>query len=282
MIIIKDLTKHYGSVIALDKVSFLIKKNDSLAVIGENGAGKSTLINILSGFVRKTKGSVKLGSSKIGVMSQDSIMDEKMTVFSFLKLMSRLEGVKGDIKKYSLRLLEQVELLDKAKNKIGKLSHGMRKRLQIAQALIGSPSILIFDEPVSGLDPRIARKIKDLIMKVSSNKTLIYCTHNLQEVEEVCKTVLMLHKGRIMKKMSLTDLTNHNKIIAKYSRKPKFLASLNKQKYIKSVIYENKRVEVVLDNNKYEEKVINKLLTADLISLKRGVSLESEFLKNTQ
>lgn len=279
MIIAKNLSKTYGKRKALVKVSFSIPTNSRFAIVGENGAGKSTFINILSEFVHKTSGSLKAKSSKLGVMPQDSKLEERMTCSSFLNLMCSLSNVS---KRETSKLLKLVSLDPEANTKIGKLSHGMRKRLQIAQALIGNPEILVFDEPISGLDPKVGKNIKDLIKNVSKNKTMIYCSHNLNEVEELCDTVLILKKGKVKKIVKISDLTKECKIIAKYSSKPSLINELKRKKYIKSFSYKDNNLEVIFTNKREEGKILNLLLAPELISVKRGVSLESEFLKSSK
>jgi ABC-2 type transport system ATP-binding protein len=277
MIIVKNLSKNYGGRSALMKVSFNVVKESRFAIVGENGAGKSTFINILSGFVHKTSGSLGCRSLKLGVMPQDSNLEDRMTCSDFLNLMCLLSDVS---RRETSKLLKMVSLGSEKDTKIGSLSHGMRKRLQIAQALIGNPDVLVFDEPISGLDPKVAKSIRELIRRVSKNKTIIYCSHNLGEVEELCDTVLILNSGRVKKIVKISDLTKKCKIIAKYSSKPDFFNVLKRKKYIKSFVYKDNTLEVIFNNKREESKILNLLLTPELMSVKRGVSLESEFLKN--
>ncbi|MBC8501357.1 MAG: ABC transporter ATP-binding protein [DPANN group archaeon] len=285
MIEVKSLTKFYGKKQALDNVSFEIPLKSSFAVIGENGAGKSTFINILSGFVHKTSGEVIFRKkSKLGVMPQDSALEGSMTCKSFLVLISGLEGrTRKQAQKEAMSLLEKVKLENEANTKIRKLSHGMRKRLQIAQALIGDPEILVFDEPVSGLDPRIARTIKDLIGSLSKEKTMIYCTHNLNEVEELCDIVLILKNGRVVKTFQMEKLSKGNKVVVVYNKRPTdLMEQLKKKKYIRNLLYKNKTLELTFENRSREKEVVSLLTGSDFVSLKRGVSLESEFLESTK
>jgi ABC-2 type transport system ATP-binding protein len=277
MIIVKNLSKTYGDRRALVKISFSVPKNSRFAIVGENGAGKSTFINILSGFVHKTSGSLKCKSSKLGVMPQDSSLEERMTCSGFLQLMCSLSAVSVEA---VFKLLKMVSLYSEKDTMIGNLSHGMRKRLQIAQALIGNPEILVFDEPISGLDPKVGKSIRDLIRKVSKNKTMIYCSHNLSEVEELCDTVLILNKGMIKKIVKISDLIKECKLVAKYSSRPDLLNELKRKKYIKSFIYKDNTLEVIFSDKGEESKILSLLLAPELVSVKRGVSLESEFLKS--
>ena len=279
MIIAKNLSKNYGSRKALIKTSFSIPKNSRFAIVGENGAGKSTFINILSGFVHKTSGSLNVKSVNLGVMPQDSKLEERMTCSGFLNLMCSLSEVS---KRNTLKLLRMVSLEGEENTKIEKLSHGMRKRLQIAQALIGNPEILVFDEPISGLDPKVGKSIRDLIKEVSKNKTMIYCSHNLNEVEELCDLVLILSKGRVKKIVKVSDLNKECKLLAKYSSRPALINGLKRKKYIKSFSYTDNTLEVIFINKREESRILSLLLAPELISVKRGVSLESEFLKSSK
>jgi len=276
---VNSLGKNYGKRRALVNVSFTIPKNSRFAIVGENGAGKSTFINILSGFVHKTSGNLRVKSLKLGVMPQDSSLEVGMTCSDFLNLMCSLYAVSGN---ETSKLLRMVSLDSEANTKIGKLSHGMRKRLQIAQALIGNPEILVFDEPISGLDPKVGKSIRDLIKKVSENKTMIYCSHNLSEVEELCDTALILNKGKVKKIVKISDLIKECKIIAKYSSRPKLINDIKRKKYIKSFIYKDNTLEVIFSNKGEESKLLKLLLAPELVSVKRGVSLESEFLKSSK
>jgi len=209
----KNLTKNFSRLVALDNIDLSIEAGQPIALVGPNGAGKTTLISVISGFIRPTKGDVKVFGARPGsassknrfsVLPQDAQFDPNFTVGSQLKLYAKLRGLRSADAEVQ-RVLGLVQLQDRIRSKPEDLSHGMRKRLLIAQALLGTPELIILDEPTAGIDPPNARLIRDLIVAESGNTTFIVSSHNLDELEKVCNRVIHLTDGRLVSQGVISD-----------------------------------------------------------------------------
>ncbi len=215
---LKKLTKRFGAKLAVDDVSLQIKAGSVYGLIGPNGAGKTTTFSMMAGFLRPTSGDVEvLGfypqqtdmlRSRVGVLPQDAILPPIEQVGEFLTTLARLQMVPAkDAQATARAVLEEVGGIDWWKVKCGALSHGMAKRVQLAQALLGNPDVVLLDEPTSGLDPRSAYEVRQLIKNRKRRCTLIVSSHNLQELEEICDGAAILDRGRLVTSGSMNDLT---------------------------------------------------------------------------
>lgn len=201
------LNKSYGNKYALKDINFELKAGQPIALVGPNGAGKSTLFGILSGYMPATSGNAmilghKVGSpeliGRIGALPQDALFDPNLTIMQQLRFLARLQGFeKSTSMNEATRVLELMQLADIAKEKITALSHGMKKRVAIAQALMGSPDLVLLDEPTAGLDPANARNIRQQVMALSGETTFVISSHNLDELERLCDQVLLLEQGEL-------------------------------------------------------------------------------------
>jgi len=220
---IKNLTKTYGSQKAIDAISFNIKKGEIVGFLGPNGAGKSTTMKILTGYIKASEGvaevngfnlenETKLAQNSIGYLPENNPLYLEMYVKEFLEFAGSLYQIKGSVLKDRVTELIQLVGLAKENNKkIGALSKGYRQRVGLAQALIHDPEILILDEPTTGLDPNQLIEIRALIKEVGKNKTVIFSTHIMKEVESICERVIILNKGKIVADDSLKNLTSTSK-----------------------------------------------------------------------
>jgi ABC-type multidrug transport system ATPase subunit len=215
---LKKLTKRFGAKLAVDDVSLSIKAGSVYGLIGPNGAGKTTTFSMMAGFLRPTSGQVEvLGfypqqtdslRSRVGVLPQDAILPPIEQVGEFLTTLARLQMVPAkDAKATARAVLEEVGGIEWWKVKCGALSHGMAKRVQLAQALLGSPDVVLLDEPTAGLDPRSAYEVRQLIKNRKRRCTLIVSSHNLQELEEICDAAAILDHGRLVTSGSMNELT---------------------------------------------------------------------------
>lgn len=202
-----NVTKRYGGTLALDNVSLNLDVGAPIALIGPNGAGKTTLFSLLCGFLRATSGEVTILGHKAGdkalhgrlaALPQDANLDPRFSVGHQLQLFARLQGLSGSQATMEVRrVLEQVDLSDSYDKKPEALSHGMRKRIMLAQALMGRPQLILLDEPTAGLDPPNVKVMRNLISEASSDATFVISSHNLDELEKVCQSVVHLDKGRL-------------------------------------------------------------------------------------
>jgi len=207
LVITEGLEKRFGSVKALNNLNLELDAGEPIALIGPNGAGKTTLFSVLCGYLRPSTGNVsvlgeKPGSSalvgRLTSMPQDALMDPQFSVGRQLVHYARLQGLsKKAAKMDMLRVLERVQLADAAKMKPEALSHGMRKRVALAQALLGKPEIVLLDEPTAGIDPPNVKIIRDLVSELSDSITFVVSSHNLDELERLCKSVVYLEQGEL-------------------------------------------------------------------------------------
>ena len=207
MIECHNLSHFYAAKAALSDVSFNLTEGESVGLVGPNGAGKTTLLNILCGFLRPTKGTARLfgykpGATeligKVSALPQDAKLDPGLTIAEQLTFYGKLQGFDTkQAKAEVIRVLESVDLKNSLHEKPVALSHGMGKRVVIAQALIGNPQLIMLDEPTAGLDPVNTRNIRSIIAELSSTTTFIISSHNLEELDRLCRRIILLENGII-------------------------------------------------------------------------------------
>ena len=209
MIKIEHLVKNYGSNCAVDDISFEVGEGEIVGFLGPNGAGKSTTMNILTGYLSSTSGKASIAgidilSDPIGAKRLIGYLPEQpplyldMTVEEYLNFNYELKGCKLNRAEHLEKVCETVKIKDVYKKVIKTLSKGYRQRVGIAQALIGNPRVIIFDEPTVGLDPKQIIEIRNLIRGLGKDHTVILSTHILQEVQAVCDRIVIINKGKIV------------------------------------------------------------------------------------
>ena len=209
MIKIEHLVKNYGSHCAVDDISFEVETGEIVGFLGPNGAGKSTTMNILTGYLSSTAGKASIagidilsnpiGAKKlIGYLPEQPPLYLDMTVEEYLNFNYELKGCKLDREKHLAEVCDVVKIRDVYDRVIRNLSKGYRQRVGIAQALIGNPKVIIFDEPTVGLDPKQIIEIRNLIRNLGREHTVILSTHILQEVQAVCDRIVIINKGKIV------------------------------------------------------------------------------------
>lgn len=220
---VKGVYKKYGSVTALKDVNLDLDETGPVGLIGKNGAGKTTLLSILSGVLRPDRGTVQiLGSSpesslvkgKISILLQDANFKNGIPVVSQLWHFARLLGMtRGEAKREVQSILEQTGNSAFAHGKPKGLSFGQRKRLAIVQALIGKPELVLLDEPTSGLDPVAAGDIRKLIRAWSQHTAFIVSSHNLYEIEDICKSIILLDQGSLVTHAKISEFATKSNIL---------------------------------------------------------------------
>ncbi len=221
MITVHQLSKHYGDCVALNNISFRADRGQVVGLLGLNGAGKTTCLRVLSGYLMPSGGSCSIGDTdvfsdpiqakaKIGYLSETPPLYPELTVKSYLLFVARMRGLASDAfadqwqKVSGLTHLQEV-----GDTLIRHLSLGYRKRVGIAQALIGLPSVLIFDEPVTGLDPVQIVEMRKLIRSLAGKYTLLISSHILTEISQTCDKVVVLHKGQVAAEIEGEELQSN-------------------------------------------------------------------------
>ncbi|MCA0365579.1 MAG: ATP-binding cassette domain-containing protein [Bacteroidetes bacterium] len=228
---VNQLTKIYGSQIAVNNVSFTVNKGEIVGFLGPNGAGKSTTMKILTGYIQGNGGSAYLDEEeiridnvntkkKIGYLPEHNPLYPEMYIKEYLQFVGSLYGMKKQILADRIdEIIEKVGLSPEKNKKIEQLSKGYRQRVGLAQALIHDPEVLILDEPTTGLDPNQLVEIRNLIREVGKNKTIILSTHIMQEVEAICDRVIIINKGSIVADDKLEKLTGEQGSLEQIFRK---------------------------------------------------------------
>jgi len=225
MIEVKGLTKFYKHIRAIEDVSFTVERGDIVGFLGPNGAGKTTTMKIITGFMPPDSGTAKVAGfdvfeqpmevkKRIGYLPENPPLYNDMTVNDYLKFVASIKGVESKkINDEIERVSEKCAIKDVSKRLIAHLSKGYRQRVGIAQAILGNPEIVIFDEPTIGLDPNQVFEVRTLIKELAREKTVILSTHILPEVEMTCKKVIVIHRGHIVATEPIEDLLRRRKRI---------------------------------------------------------------------
>ena len=219
MVYVHNLTKRYGSLVAVENLSFRLDRGDVLGFLGPNGAGKTTTMRIITGYMPPTKGTVHIegvdifdnplqAKKMIGYLPENPPLYTDMTVSEYLDFVADIKQVTRKEKKSRIfYVIEKCGLSDVRKRIIGHLSKGYRQRVGIAQALVNNPSVLILDEPTIGLDPLQIIEIRDLIKSLSGERTVILSTHILPEVTMICSKVVIINEGKMVLEEALDNLS---------------------------------------------------------------------------
>lgn len=258
MIEVKNVTKKYGSFVAVDDVSFTVNDGEIVGFLGPNGAGKSTTMNMITGFIEPTKGTIIVNGydvlkkplkakKEIGYMPESVPLYYELSVKEFVTYMAELKKVPGKTKKEEVqKVMEETGIINVQKKLIRNLSRGYKQRVSMAGALVGSPDVLILDEPTVGLDPKQITEIRELIKSLGKKHTVILSSHILSEVSQICEKVIIINKGKIIAidtPENLEKASNDvNTILVTVEDKD------NHMKNIKTIIKKIDNVKLIKDN----------------------------------
>ena len=252
-VIVSNLTKKYGKQKAVDNISFEVKSGEILGFLGPNGAGKSTTMKIATTYLNSTEGTITVEGfdvkakpmdvrRSLGYLPEHNPLYLDMYVREYLAFIGELHGIRGG--KLSQRVKEMIELCGlgrEQKKRITALSKGYRQRVGLAQALIHNPSVLILDEPTTGLDPNQIVEIRKVIQEIGKDKTVIFSTHIMQEVQAICTRAIIINLGKIVADNDVSSLKGDTWIEAEFAQEVD-IQSLEKIPGVRSVehIAENK------------------------------------------
>lgn len=217
MIEFTDVTKEYGEKKAVNNISFKINKGEIIGLLGPNGAGKSTTMNILTGYIAPTYGTVTVNGysminepqkarKAIGYLPENPPLYMEMTVIDYLKFVYDIKGCTEPKDTHIDEIMKLVKIKDVEKRLIKNLSKGYKQRIGLAGAMIGNPEILILDEPTVGLDPQQITEIRDIIKKLGRERTVIVSSHILSEISEICQRIIIINKGQIIANSSIANI----------------------------------------------------------------------------
>lgn len=258
MIEVKHVTKKYGKAVAVEDISFSIKEGEIVGLLGPNGAGKSTTMNMLTGFIEQTEGEIiidgydmlkkpKKAKKEIGYMPEGVPLYTDLTVREFVQYMAEIKQVDKKNRKEKVdQIIEQTGLKEVEKKLIKNLSRGYKQRVSMAGALVGTPKILILDEPTVGLDPKQITEIRNLIKELGKTHTVILSSHILSEVSQICNKVIIINKGKIIAIDTPENLENkvsNNNCVYVTVEDPE-----NKVNSMKDKIRDIKKLELITEN----------------------------------
>ncbi len=299
MIEISSLSKRFGKITALNELSLNIKKGELLGIIGPNGAGKTTAIRIISCILHPDQGQVMVGSynvaknpleikGMIGYLPEEPNLYERFKAYDLLKYFGELYGVPKDLLDSRIEeLLELVGMSDRAQHRINTFSKGLRQRIGIARALVHDPEIIIFDEPTMGLDPATAISIREFIGGLKGDKTIILCTHYMDEADSLCDRVAILNQGQILDMGSPAELKSkiHGDLILKINLKEATEFSNNDFKLIESfssvenVVLNGKDLDISLNSRKDISDIVDHIGSNLMAVNTKEPTLEDVFIQ---
>ena len=306
MIELRNVTKKFSNKTAVSGVSFEVKKGEIIGFLGPNAAGKTTTMRMITGFFPPTEGEVivagidmakdPLGAkAKIGYMPENVPLYKEMEVYSYLKFIAEIKGVKKEeVEGRVQKCIEETGLTNVMRSVIARLSKGYKQRVGLAQAILNDPEVLVLDEPTVGLDPKQIREIRNLIKNMKGERTIILSTHILPEVAMTCDRVIVINEGKIVAQDEVKNLTDSNSKSTRIyleveAPRQEVLDEINKVKGIEEIREEAKVGEgvhsyVITTDGKKDVRrdIVAKIVKNNwgLLEFKRQqLSLEDVFLK---
>lgn len=299
---IRGVSKAFGNVRALRGIDLTVPDRGIFGIVGPNGAGKTTLFSIICGFLVQDTGTVifdgkedprhRLG--RLATLPQDAKFMSGVTVGQHLSYYARLGGLSAsDAKIEAKRVLELVGLPEVFRRKGNTLSHGMYKRVGIAQAFMGDPQLIILDEPTAGLDPHAARDVRAQLRAIRGDRTIIVSTHNLTEIEDMCSEVAILSKGKVVKQDRIDNLVGSKPEVSfRMAEQPpeSVLQMLRDIDFVEEAFWDidSARVKIrVLESKPADEasgELVAKLVQNQVkfLEMQVGSSLEEQFISETR
>ncbi|MFP4697953.1 MAG: ABC transporter ATP-binding protein [Eubacteriales bacterium] len=304
MIKVQNVTKRFGKKLVLDNISFEVNKGDIYGLIGPNGAGKSTLINIMTGTLDSQGGDILIGDNSIkekplevkkmiGLVPQEIALMESISAYENLEFFGALYKMKGSMLKKRIReVLELTGLSDKEKEKVDKYSGGMKRRLNLAVALLHDPKVLIMDEPTVGIDPQSRNHIFEFVKNINKEKgtTILYTSHYMEEVEQLCNSLFIIDLGREIasgEKHMIKRLAGENNIIklTLFGATEKLIKRIAQIEGINACVEEGEQLVLNIEQEMFHIEKLLKEIEKESVKIKtinfEETSLEEVFLTLT-
>lgn len=279
MIEVKNVTKKYPNIKAVDNINFTIKDGEVVGFLGPNGAGKTTTMNMITGFIEPTEGQIiingfdivkksKKAKKQIGYMPEGVPLYTELTAREFVNYMAELKDVKAKERKEAVeKAIEETGLKDVQNKLIKNLSRGYKQRVSMAGALVGNPEVIILDEPTVGLDPKQITEIRGLIKELGKKHTIILSSHILSEVSQICERVIIINHGKIVAIDTPENLENKTK------EKNTILVTVEdkneKMKNLKEEVKEIEEIKLVKDNEDGTKQYA--VTSADKVDLRKKI-----------
>lgn len=284
---VKSISKKFEDKLVLDNISFTVEEGDIFGLIGPNGAGKSTLINIMTGLLDANNGSINIGGFDVkkesikakeflGLVPQELALMETISTYDNLEFFGSLYGLKGKLLKERIDYaLDITGLKEKRKEKVKKFSGGMKRRLNLAAAIMHEPKILILDEPTVGIDPQSRNHIFEFIKGVNreKNTTILYTSHYMEEVEYLCNNIFIMDEGKEIaygsKKTVKSMISNNNKVSLRIDNINKNL--LDNIKLVSGIMdceYSNDEINLLVEGDSFKLEPLLKLLENNKSAIK--------------
>ena len=299
-IVTRNLVKRRGRLRALDGLSLSVPRGAVMGMVGANGAGKTTWMMTVAGFLRPDAGEIDLlgngpfdatrHGGRVAILPQDSELPLEDTPEGALYRFGRLQGLTAAATRRSVReTLAAVNLAERARSRMRTLSHGMRKRAMVAQCFVGRPEVVLLDEPLNGLDPVEADRLRRYILSQRGRQTIVISSHNLKDIERLCTHVAFIEKGRVTRMDSVASITHAmDRIVFTLAHEPRDIAALSAA--VSGAAFEWRAADRLLICTFGEEAggvaaVNRRLLPAllaqtDVLSVVSGLSLEEAFLSH--
>ncbi|MEO5729818.1 MAG: ABC transporter ATP-binding protein [Byssovorax sp.] len=300
---LKNVIKRFGAVNAVNDVTFDIPDGSVFGLIGPNGAGKTTTFSMLAGYLRPTSGdiyvldrspdAVDALKGQVGVLPQDALLPANEPVGEFMVYLAQLQGMSSaEARRSAEAVLTEVEGLEWWKTRCGALSHGMAKRVGLAQALLGNPRVVLLDEPTAGLDPRIAYGVRQIVKSRKGRCTLVISSHNLQELEEICDYAAILDHGQLVAQGTMAELTaTASEIRIELARGPIPIDEVRVVEGVKAVSFDkaSRELSITFDRNVADAEEMIRRATyvlyqgqARISGISKGRGLEQRVMELTE
>ncbi|WP_455364124.1 ABC transporter ATP-binding protein [[Eubacterium] cellulosolvens] len=302
---VKDLTKRFGTLAAVDHLSFTVKKGEVFGLLGPNGAGKTTTVRILACLISPSEGSATVNGydilkkhlrvrENVGILTENPSLYERLTAAENMEFFAEAYGISSRQERYARikELLQFFDLWERRNIRVSTFSKGMKQKLAIARALVHNPPILLLDEPTSGLDPESAKNIRDLMQTLSrlEKRTILLCTHRLEDAERLCSRVMIIDRGRRIitgSPSEIQDKIDVRPIIEVTLKRidQKIIHSLKVDKHIREVRLDRTRKKVTITVDSFESatpEIVKKIVRRGGMILSVNhlrPSLEEAYLK---